>query len=191
MICAKACKNPTFRDQTVTFSGNAPALTHGPAKRLSVHQPASLMSALPGVTGQSLYDVLCDRVRFTESVLPLGEDLGEGVASTLNSYVHNAGRRGPARWRVSETSPVERPAPCPDSASTTAEGPKPIPRWDAQMVGVKRRSRGILQVRMRGIHRRNPVEHHRHLSVHPTLALVSTAHNYNRSWVKGKLGIKL
>ena len=39
-------------------------------------------------------------------------------------------------------------------------------------VAVKRRSRVILQVRMRGIHRRNPADHHRHLNVHPTLALV-------------------
>ena len=54
------------------------------------HQPASLMSALPGVTGQSLYDVWCDRARFTESLLPLGEGSGEGVPSTLNSY---AGRQ--------------------------------------------------------------------------------------------------
>ena len=30
------------------------------------------------------------------------------------------------------------------------------------MVGVKRRSRIILQVRMRGIYPRNPVDHHRH-----------------------------
>ena len=29
------------------------------------------------------------------------------------------------------------------------------------MVGVKRRSRVILQVRMRGIHPRNPADHHR------------------------------
>ena len=78
MICAKACKNPTFTDQTVTFSGKTPALTNGPAKRLSDHQPASLMSALPRVTGQSL----SDRIRFTESLLPLGE----GVPPTLNSY---------------------------------------------------------------------------------------------------------
>ena len=60
-ICAKACKNPTFPDQTVTFSGKTSAPTNGPAKRHSVHQPASVASALPGVTGQSLYDVLCDR----------------------------------------------------------------------------------------------------------------------------------
>ena len=85
-ICAKVCKNPTFPDQTVTFSGKAPALTNSPAKRLSVHQPASVMSALPGVTGQSLSDVLCDRVKFTESPLPLGEGLGDGLPSTLNSY---------------------------------------------------------------------------------------------------------
>ena len=44
MICAKACKNLTFPDQTVTFSGKTPVLTNGPAKRLSVHQPASRMS---------------------------------------------------------------------------------------------------------------------------------------------------
>ena len=31
------------------------------------------------------------------------------------------------------------------------------------MVGVKRRSRVILQVWMRGIHRHNPADHHRHL----------------------------
>ena len=37
------------------------------------------------------------------------------------------------------------------------------------MVGVKRRSRVILQVRMRGIHQRNPADRHRHLNVHPTL----------------------
>ena len=40
------------------------------------------------------------------------------------------------------------------------------------MVGVKRGNRIILQVRMRGIYPRNPVDHHRHLNVHPTLALV-------------------
>ena len=57
VICPKACKNPAFPDQTVTFSGKAPALTNGPAKTLSVHQPASLMSALPVITGQSLCDV--------------------------------------------------------------------------------------------------------------------------------------
>ena len=78
VICAKACKTPTFPDQTVTFSGKTPALTNGPAKRLSVHQSASLASALPGVTGQSLYDVLCDRVRFTESLLTPGRGLGRG-----------------------------------------------------------------------------------------------------------------
>ena len=54
VICAKACNNPIFPEQTVPFSGKAPALTNGPAKRLSIHQPASLMSALPSVTGQSL-----------------------------------------------------------------------------------------------------------------------------------------
>ncbi len=40
------------------------------------------------------------------------------------------------------------------------------------MAGVKRQSRVILQVRMRGIHRRNPADHHRQLNVNPTLALV-------------------
>ena len=35
------------------------------------------------------------------------------------------------------------------------------PRCNAQIVGVRRRSRVILQVRMRGIHRRNPANHHR------------------------------
>ena len=40
------------------------------------------------------------------------------------------------------------------------------------MVGGKRRSRVILQVRMKGIHRHNPADHHRQLNVHPTLALV-------------------
>ena len=40
------------------------------------------------------------------------------------------------------------------------------------MVEVKLQSRVILQVRMRGIHQRNPADHHRHLNVHPTLALV-------------------
>ena len=40
------------------------------------------------------------------------------------------------------------------------------------MVGVKLRSRVILQVRMRAIHQRNPTDHHRHFDVHPTLALV-------------------
>ena len=31
VICAKACKNPIFPGQTAPFSGNAPALTNGPA----------------------------------------------------------------------------------------------------------------------------------------------------------------
>ena len=35
-----------------------------------------------------------------------------------------------------------------------------------------KRSRVILQVRMREVHRRNPVDHPRHLNVHPTLASV-------------------
>ena len=42
-------------------------------------------------------------------------------------------------------------------------------RWWGQ---VKRRSRVVLQVRMRGIHGLNRADHHRHLNVHPTLALV-------------------
>ena len=50
--------------------------------------------------------------------------------------------------------------------------PKLKPRWDAQMVGVKRRCRIVLQGRMKGIHQRNPADHHRHLNVHPTLVLV-------------------
>jgi hypothetical protein len=58
VICAKACKNPIFPGQTAPFSGKSPALTNGPAKRLSVHQPASLMSTSPSVTGQSWCDVL-------------------------------------------------------------------------------------------------------------------------------------
>ena len=56
-FCAKACKNPTFPDQTVTFSGHARALANGPAKRLDVQQPAPVAPALPGVTGQSWCDV--------------------------------------------------------------------------------------------------------------------------------------
>ncbi len=39
------------------------------------------------------------------------------------------------------------------------------------MVGVKRWSRVVLQVRMRRIHGLNPADHHRHLNVHPILAL--------------------
>ncbi len=57
VICAKACKNPNFPGQTMPFSGKAPALTNGPAKRLRNHQPASLVSASPSVTSQSWCDV--------------------------------------------------------------------------------------------------------------------------------------
>ena len=37
------------------------------------------------------------------------------------------------------------------------------------MVGVKLRSRFIVQVRMRAIPPRNPANHHRHFNVHPTI----------------------
>ena len=57
VICAKACKNPIFPGQTALFSGKAQALTNGPAKRLSVHQPAPFVSTSPSVTGQSWCDV--------------------------------------------------------------------------------------------------------------------------------------
>ena len=58
VIGAKAGKNQIFPGHTMAFSGKAPALTNGPAKRLSVHQPASLMCKSPSVTGQSWCDVL-------------------------------------------------------------------------------------------------------------------------------------
>ena len=39
-------------------------------------------------------------------------------------------------------------------------------------VGVRRRGRVLLQIRMRGINPRNPPDHHRHLNILPTLASV-------------------
>ena len=51
------------------------------------------------------------------------------------------------------------------------------------MVGVKRRSRIILQVRMREIYPRNPVDHHSHLNVHPTLALVWYRFHLNMPYI--------
>ena len=56
------------------------------------------------------------------------------------------------------------------------------------MVGGKRRSRVILQVRMRGIHPRNPADHHSYLNVHPTLAF-GLGHSIREAMINWKDGL--